>query len=242
MRLFLAPFTGNLDLLLTCHIIGIPHPPASPIVRIDILQSHHNTPSGHSGITKTFELISKNFWWKTLRGDARRFVNSCDICQRNKNNNHKPYGLLQPLAIPEKQWSSILLNFITDLPNSNNYTIILTVVDRLSKMGYFIPLKNLPSAEETSKMILDNIFKLHGIPKEIISDHGKQFDSKFFKQFCKLLHCESSPIVFKLVTQFVYLKTIFNPLLLPSPLLSLRILQSLHFRMSLTSIILLTNL
>jgi len=124
-------------------------------------------------------------------GDVRRFVNSCDICQRNKNNNHKPYRLLQPLAIPEKHWSSISLDFITDLPNSNNYTIILIVVDRLLKMGHFIPLKKLPSTEETSKIILDNIFKLHGILKEIISDRGKQFHSKFFKQFCKLLHCES---------------------------------------------------
>ncbi len=183
-----SPFTLRDDLLLLYNNrIYIPES-----LRIDILQSHHNSPTaGHFGISKTFELISRNFWWKSLRGDVRRFVNSCDVCNRNKNVNHKPFGLLQPLAIPEKQWSSISLDFITDLPISNKCSIILTVIDRLSKMGHFIPLEKLPSAEETAKLIFNNIFKLHGIPKEIISDRGKQFNSKFFDQFCKLLRCES---------------------------------------------------
>ena len=181
-----SPFTFHDDILFYNNRIYIPEN-----LRTDILQSHHNSPSsGHFGISKTYELISRNFWWKTLQGDVRRFVNSCDICNRNKNINHKPYGLLQPLSIPEKQWSSISLDFITDLPKSNNFTAILTVIDRLSKMGHFIPLKKLPTAEETSRLIFDNVFKLHGIPKEITSDRGKQFNSKFFKQFCKLLHCE----------------------------------------------------
>ena len=182
-----SPFSFQDGLLLYRNRIYVPEN-----LRIDILQSHHDSPvAGHFGISKTQELICRNFWWKSLGGDVHKFVKSCDTCNRNKNVNHRPFGLLHPLTVPNKQWESISLDFITDLPNSNNFTTILTVVDRLSKMGHFIPLKKLPSAEETAWIIFTNIFKLHGIPKEIISDRGNQFNSKFFKQFCKLLHCES---------------------------------------------------
>jgi hypothetical protein len=59
---------------------------------------------------------------------------------------HHPYGLLHPLPIPTKPWQSILMDFIIDLPLSQGFDTILTVVDRSTKMAHFLPcLKTITS-------------------------------------------------------------------------------------------------
>ena len=92
------------------------------------------------------------------------------MCSRSKNPRHRPYGLLQPLPIPERPWSSVSMDFITDLPPSATFDAIYVVVDRLTKMAYFIPYKKSISGEETTRLFLDNIYRYHGLPDNIISD------------------------------------------------------------------------
>ncbi|XDV23164.1 hypothetical protein PO909_027864 [Leuciscus waleckii] len=66
-------------------------------------------------------------------------------------------------------------------------TVVLTVVDRFSKAAHFIPLPKLPSAKETAVAVIDHVFRLHGLPIDVVSDRGPQFVSKFWQEFCKLL-------------------------------------------------------
>jgi hypothetical protein len=55
-----------------------------------------------------------------------------------------PYpGLLQPLPIPTEVWCSVGIDFITGLPKSEGFEVIMVIVDRLTKFAYFIPLKHL---------------------------------------------------------------------------------------------------
>lgn len=68
-------------------------------------------------------------------------MKNCIVCQQAKSANTYPAGLLQPLLIPQKIWEEIAMDFITGLPNSKGYTVILVIVGRLSKFGHFIPLK-----------------------------------------------------------------------------------------------------
>lgn len=66
-------------------------------------------------------------------------------------------------------------------------TTILTVVDRFSKMVHFIPLPKLPSAKETVEAILFYVIRIHGFPRDMVSDRGPQFVSNFWKAFCSPL-------------------------------------------------------
>ncbi|KAI2647803.1 Transposon Tf2-6 polyprotein [Labeo rohita] len=66
-------------------------------------------------------------------------------------------------------------------------TVVLTVVDRFSKAVHFIPLPKLPSAKETAVVVIDHVFRLHGLPTDVVSDRGPQFVSKFWREFCRLL-------------------------------------------------------
>ncbi len=60
-------------------------------------------------------------------------------------------------------------------------------MDRFSKAAHFIPLPKLPSAKETAVTVVDHVFRLHGLPMDVVSDRGPQFVSKFWQEFCKLL-------------------------------------------------------
>lgn len=98
--------------------------------QLQVLQSHHDFPTArHFGFNKTLELILQEFWWPKTWKDVKEFVLSCDICSRSKTPRHRPYGLLQSLLIPHQPWSSVSMDFITDLPPSNSFDSIFVVVD-----------------------------------------------------------------------------------------------------------------
>jgi len=150
-----------------------------PKCRSTVLNIYHDSPSaGHYGIKKTSSLIYRDFWWPSLYSDVKNYIHSSDTCSRSKDFKHKPYGFLQPLVIPSKLWSSLSMDFIKDLPLSNGFTCIFVVIDRFTKMGHFIPFPKIPSAIDTDTSFMNNIFRLHGLPSEIISDRGTQFTSK----------------------------------------------------------------
>uniref|UniRef100_A0A3B3HRL8 Integrase catalytic domain-containing protein n=1 Tax=Oryzias latipes TaxID=8090 RepID=A0A3B3HRL8_ORYLA len=95
--------------------------------------------------------------------------------------------LLQPLPTPSRPWSHIAVDFVTGLPDSQGHTVIFTVIDRFSKFCHFIPLHQLPTASETADILVQHIFRHHGIPSDIVSDRGPQFISQVWKAFCSAL-------------------------------------------------------
>ena len=124
--------------------------------------------------------------WK----DVKEFVLSCDVCSRSKIPRHRPYGPLHPLPIPHWPWSSVSMDFITDLPLSNAYDSIFVVVDRLIKMAHFVSCKKTLSSEDTARLFLDNVYRYHGLPNDIVSDRGIQFVSKFWRSLFDILKVE----------------------------------------------------
>ncbi|XP_037833532.1 uncharacterized protein LOC112450623 isoform X7 [Kryptolebias marmoratus] len=141
----------------------------------------------HPGISKTLAVLRSQFWWRTMTRDVREFIAACPQCAQAKVPRHRPAGLLRPLPIPSRPWSHVSMDFITGLPPSAGNSVILTIVDRFSKMVHLVPLKKLPSSKEMAGIMAKEVFRLHGIPKDIVSDRGPQFVSRFWREFCKLL-------------------------------------------------------
>ncbi len=135
---------------------------------------------GHPGINATVQLLQNRFWWPNLRKDTIVLVNRCQVCNTQKPSRHLPAGLLHPLPIPERPWSHIAIDFITDLPNSDGHNTILTVVDRFSKACRLIPLPKLPMALETAELLCNQVFRYYGLPEDILSDRGPQFTSRLW--------------------------------------------------------------
>ncbi len=158
-----------------------------------VLHLVHDSPSsGHPGITASLQLVSERFWWPSLQTDTIAFVQQCPTCNMTKSSHQRPAGLLQPLPVPQRPWSHIAIDFVTDLPNSKNYTTILTVIDRFSKACRLIPLPKLPTAFETAEVLLDQVFRLYGLPDDIVSDRGPQFRSRVWNSLCQQLNINVS--------------------------------------------------
>ena len=157
-------------------------------LRSQVIQwGHDSRLACHPGSARTNHLLAQRFWWPSMKRDVKEFVRACPTCNQNKSTNQPPAGLLQPLPVPTRPWSHVSLDFVTGLPASNGMTVILTVVDRFSKMAHFIPLPKLPSAKETAQLVIDHVFRIHGLPRDVVSDRGPQFTSTFWKEFCHLL-------------------------------------------------------
>ena len=98
----------------------------------------------------------------------------------------KQPGLLQPLPIPAAPWTELSMDFIIGLPNSAGYTTVLVVVDRLTKVAHFSPLKPNFTAKSVAEVFMNSVIKLHGFPLGIVSDRDPIFLSNFWKQL--MLH------------------------------------------------------
>jgi hypothetical protein len=64
---------------------------------------------------------------------------------------------------------------VEGLPTSDTYNVILVVVDKFSKYGHFIPVHHPYTALHIAKLFRDHVYKLHGLPKAIISDRDPIF-------------------------------------------------------------------
>jgi hypothetical protein len=88
----------------------------------------------------------------------------------NKGETIKSPGTLQPLLIPPTIWKDISMDFITDLPKLGNKSVIMVVVDRLSKYAHFFTLQHPFTASTVAQIFMDQVFKIHGMPHSIVSN------------------------------------------------------------------------
>ena len=116
--------------------------PKDEALRVEIIRLHHDTPmEGHGGQWKMAEMVTRNFWWPGVTREVKKYMEWCDVCQRNKNCTEQPAGKLIPNLIPDKAWTHILADFITKLPLAQGYDNILVVVDQFTKMAHFMPTR-----------------------------------------------------------------------------------------------------
>jgi len=114
-----------------------------------------------------------------MERDVRMYCNECDNCQRTKVPRHAKQGLLHPLESACKPWIHIRTNFITELPESEEATMILLVVDRFIKMAHFIPIKKNDSPT-AARAYLENVWKYYGFAEDVVSDRDSTFSESFF--------------------------------------------------------------
>lgn len=119
-------------------------------------------------------------------------VRKCDTCQRCKDENVASLGLLQPLAIPNEGWKGISMDFIEGLPKSYSKEVILVVVDRLTKYGHFIALSHPYIVEAVVEVFMEHVYKLHGLPNDIVSYRDNVFISKFWQAVFKQMQVHLS--------------------------------------------------
>jgi hypothetical protein len=120
----------------------------------------------------------------------------CSICQRAKTEGVPYPGLLQPLKIPSGAWEVVTMDFVDGLPRSVGFNCIMVVVDKFSRYAHFVPLSHPYTALSVATAYMKEIFKLHSLPRAIVSDRDPIFTSKvqkeLFKQSDTQLHMSSA--------------------------------------------------
>jgi hypothetical protein len=126
------------------------------------------------------------FWWKDMKKDIAGHVARCDICNRVKAEHQRPAGLLKPLDVPVWKWECISMDFIMGLPRSSKgHDSIWVIVDRLTKVAHFVPIKVDYRVEKLIDLYIEHILRHHGAPVSIVSDRGTQWTSRFWQSLHK---------------------------------------------------------
>ncbi|KAJ9510442.1 hypothetical protein QJQ45_015921, partial [Haematococcus lacustris] len=156
--------------------------PAGPL-RTDLLCEVHDVPTaGHLGRDKTYLRLSRLVYWPRMAAAVHDYIRTCTHCQRNKSSTTKPFGLLQPLPVPQHWWEQVSMDLITQLPVTSAGHDAIVFVDKLTKMIHTVPTTTTVSAPELAQLFFDSVFKYHGLPKVIISDRDPRFTSNFWQQ------------------------------------------------------------
>ncbi|GBG73919.1 hypothetical protein CBR_g17634 [Chara braunii] len=113
--------------------------------------------TGHFGYKKTSANLVQRFWWPNMLDDVKKYVETCQVCQRDKPRTRAPLGLLKPLPIPAGPGQSISMDFMDTLVTSKNgKRHIFVIVDRFTKYARLITMPETASTEHVIKLFMDS--------------------------------------------------------------------------------------
>ena len=156
--------------------------PLNDVLRTRILVEYHDCPAGgHLGREKTYLAVSRDFYWSHLYKWVRKYVRTCDMCQRVKPT-PSSQAPLRSLQIPEACWQSVSMDFVFGLPpDKHGNTGLLVFVDRFSKMVHLAAVKASVNAKESARLFVELVFRHHGMPRELVTDRDPRFTSCFWR-------------------------------------------------------------
>ena len=156
-------------------------------LRMGVMKLAHETPIGaHQGFKKCLYRVMEQFFWSGLQNDLRRFINSCEICQRTVTKGSVQRVPMELTVLGEGVFDHIYVDLIGELvPNSSEgHKYIMTVIDSVSKYCEGVCLKHIDSVTIANELF--KIFTRLGIPRKITVDNGINFNSEIIKEVYKL--------------------------------------------------------
>ena len=136
--------------------------------RRHILQAYHDHPLvGHPSIANTIHLLSQTYQGKEMKEFAEEYVQGCTTCQQNKPRTTHRKAPLQPITTDPHSgpFQMVAMNLITDLPESQGFNAILTIIDHgCSKAAKFIPCNTAITRQEVAALYLQHLVPWFGIP------------------------------------------------------------------------------
>jgi hypothetical protein len=160
-----------------------------------ILQQYHDAPTtGHPGRDNTIQIIKRHHQWQGMEQWITKYVQGCAHCQQNKVRHQKRTPLFRiNVPIDATPFQVIAMDLITQLPPSNGYDAILTIVDHgCTRAAVFLPCKTTITGEEVAQLYLRHIYRWFGLPNKVISDRDPRFTSNFSKALCAALQIQQN--------------------------------------------------
>ena len=160
------------------------------VLRVEIIWLHHDVSvAGHKEKWKMMELVTRNYWWPEVIRDV-------DIYEWMKNRIEVPVEKLKLSEVLEKPWIHLVVDFIAKLLLVAGKDAIIVVCDRLSKITYFVVIKEGTSAEELARLFRDNMWKLHRLLESVILNRRPHFVAELTKEFNRILGIKTKLLIF----------------------------------------------
>ena len=156
-------------------------------LRKEILERFHNHKlAGHQGIEKTLAIIKNKYFWPKMARDIRIHITNCLVCARRKvaGTCKAP---LQPMPVAEYVWQRMAIDIVGPVPVSNKgNNNILVMMEYATRFVIAVPLKDT-KAQTVARKFIKHVINAEGIPSELLTDQGKNFQSDTMKELCKQL-------------------------------------------------------
>jgi len=149
-------------------------------------EAHDSSIGGHFGVNKTLEKIRKRFYWATCKQDVENWCRSCKVCVSKQGPSGKGKSPLQiyNVGLP---FQRVQMDVLGPLPKTDlGNRFILVIVDCFTKWVEAFPVKNT-RAKTIAEVFVREIISRHGVPSEIHTDQGRNFESKLFLELAELL-------------------------------------------------------
>ena len=149
-------------------------------------QMHNNPMGGHPGVETTYQKLRSRVWWPNLRSAVDEWVRSCGVCGQCRGPNPSSTAPLRPNE-PGEPFGRLCIDIVGPLPTTREGNrFILVMVDAFSKWAEAVALKR-HTAKEVATAILHQWTARYGVPREILSDQGAEFESAVFRHICKIM-------------------------------------------------------
>ena len=151
--------------------------------------AHEGMTGGHLGFEKTKNQVQRRAYWPGFSKDVSHFCQACAPCSRYRRGSAPKQELLEPLIVGDVM-ERISIDITGPHPTSSlGFKYMLTAVDHFSKWADAFPIRN-QEARTVAQVLMDKVFCYLGMPLQILSDQGTNFQSELFKELCEMMNIE----------------------------------------------------
>lgn len=151
--------------------------------RQTVFNNFHNL--FHPGIRASVKLLTTHVVWPAINKDVRKMAQSCIQCQKSKIHKHTKSEIISYPNTHER-FSEIHLDIVGPLPISNGHQYLVTMIDRYTRWAEALPVVDI-TAPTIAFAVYTGWIARFGVPKFIVTDQGRQFESQLFHELSQRL-------------------------------------------------------